>query len=214
MKIGVISDTHDREAAITAAIARLRSEEVQLILHCGDIESPETVHLFKDVPTHFVFGNWDRDQSRLQQAIDTVGGTANGTFGYLELAGKKIAWIHSHLRGHLRTLETDGGLDYLFYGHSHEKEMHRTGKTLVVNPGAIFRANPKTCRGGQSPDRSREMAGRLTSLSIGNQLAKIDPLHLEPSLRNDGTKCVIDTAGLGNLFPVIRGLEIDRFQHD
>jgi hypothetical protein len=33
----------------------------------------------------------------------------------------------------------------LFYGHTHVREQHRTGKTLVANPGALFRANPKTC---------------------------------------------------------------------
>ena len=33
----------------------------------------------------------------------------------------------------------------MFYGHTHVREQHRTGKTLVANPGALFRANPKTC---------------------------------------------------------------------
>ena len=35
--------------------------------------------------------------------------------------------------------------DYVFYGHTHVREQHRTGKTLVANPGALFRANPRTC---------------------------------------------------------------------
>jgi putative phosphoesterase len=145
MKIGVISDTHDRAEATTTALGLLFREGVELILHCGDIETPETVELFEDFPTHFVFGNWDRKQSELEQAIRRVGGTAHGEWGLLELAGKQVSWIHSHLRGHLRTLETSGEFDFLFYGHSHEKEMHRTGMTLVLNPGAIFRASPKSC---------------------------------------------------------------------
>ena len=33
----------------------------------------------------------------------------------------------------------------MFYGHTHVREQHRTGRTLVANPGALFRANPKTC---------------------------------------------------------------------
>ena len=36
-------------------------------------------------------------------------------------------------------------IDYVFYGHTHVREQHRTGRTLVANPGALFRANPKTC---------------------------------------------------------------------
>ncbi|MBO0697791.1 MAG: metallophosphoesterase family protein [Zavarzinella sp.] len=59
MKIGVLSDTHGQVDRTTAAIHLLRERGVELILHCGDIDSPATVRLFTDVPTHFVFGNWD-----------------------------------------------------------------------------------------------------------------------------------------------------------
>jgi hypothetical protein len=30
------------------------------------------------------------------------------------------------------------------YGHTHVPEQHYEGKTLVLNPGALFRANPRT----------------------------------------------------------------------
>src|SRR5213075_697687 len=52
---------------------------------------------------------------------------------------------HSHERHQLRQLENADYFDYVFYGHTHVREQHRTGKTLVANPGALFRANPKTC---------------------------------------------------------------------
>jgi uncharacterized protein len=45
----------------------------------------------------------------------------------------------------LYQLEHSNYFDYLFYGHTHVREQHRTGRTLVANPGALFRANPKTC---------------------------------------------------------------------
>jgi hypothetical protein len=61
------------------------------------------------------------------------------------LAGKRIAWVHSHERHKLYELEHCDYFDYVFYGHTHVREQHRTGKTLVANPGALFRANPKTC---------------------------------------------------------------------
>jgi predicted phosphodiesterase len=28
------------------------------------------------------------------------------------------------------------------YGHTHQAEQHRVGKTLVLNPGALYRATP------------------------------------------------------------------------
>lgn len=145
MRIGVVSDTHDRVEVIADALRLLVEQQVELILHCGDIETPETARLFNSVPTHFVFGNWDKDRGKLAGAIKEVGGTHHDSFGAIELAGKRLAWVHSHERHQFRQLEHSDFFDYLFYGHTHVREQHRTGKTLVANPGALFRANPKTC---------------------------------------------------------------------
>jgi uncharacterized protein len=145
MRIGVVSDTHDRSDAVAEAVRLLVEQHVELILHCGDIETVETVRLFQPVPTHFVFGNWDKDRVKLAAGIKEVGGTHHDSFGAIELGGKRIAWVHSHERHQLRQLEHSDFFDYVFYGHTHVREQHRTGKTLVANPGALFRANPKTC---------------------------------------------------------------------
>ncbi len=145
MRIGVVSDTHDRQEAVAEAVRLLMEQHVELILHCGDIESPDTVRVFRPIPTHFVFGNWDKDRAKLATAIKEIGGTHSDSFGALELDGKRIAWVHSHERHQLRQLENADFFDYVFYGHTHVREQHRTGKTLVANPGALFRANPKTC---------------------------------------------------------------------
>jgi uncharacterized protein len=146
MFIGVVSDTHDRFEAVAEAVRLLTSiHRIELIIHCGDIESPEIVELFKPVPTHFVYGNWDKDRNKLAKAIKSAGGVAYDGFGAIELCGKRIAWCHSHERHQLYQLEHSNYFDYLFYGHTHVREQHRTGRTLVANPGALFRANPKTC---------------------------------------------------------------------
>jgi putative phosphoesterase len=145
MRIGVVSDTHDRLEAVAEAVRLLQEQHVELILHCGDIESAETVRAFRPLPTHFVFGNWDKEKAKLAAAIKDIAGTFYETFGALEIGGKRIAWVHSHERHQLRQLENADFFDYVFYGHTHVREQHRTGKTLVANPGALFRANPKTC---------------------------------------------------------------------
>jgi putative phosphoesterase len=163
MKIGVISDTHDRTADVRVAVALLVERGVDLVLHCGDIESIETVHLFAQLPTHFVFGNWDgdwisgvhcglavpapdgkkRDDTRLRHAIHEIGGVLHEPWGDLELGGKAIAWVHGNDRKLLRELERSACYDYLFYGHTHVAEQHRAGRTLMVNPGALFRIGVK-----------------------------------------------------------------------
>jgi len=162
MRIGVVSDTHDRTASVKAALALLRARDVGLVLHCGDIESVETVRLFSEFRTHFVLGNWDgdwiagansasalrapdgrkRDASRLRSAIEEIGGQLHEPWGELELEGLQVAWVHGDDRVLLRELEQSGCYDYLFHGHTHVAEQHRTGRTLVVNPGAMFKVHP------------------------------------------------------------------------
>lgn len=46
MKIGILSDTHDRTDDVRIALALLVERSVELLVHCGDIESVATVRLF------------------------------------------------------------------------------------------------------------------------------------------------------------------------
>lgn len=144
MKIGVLSDTHGKLEITASAIHLLLERGAELILHCGDIDSVDTVRLFRSVQTHFAFGNWDHSLTKLKKAIGEIGGEYHDGPGLIELAGKRIGWLHGHVQGERRKLESSGELDFLFYGHSHKAEAHRTGKTLVMNPGALHRALPKT----------------------------------------------------------------------
>jgi putative phosphoesterase len=145
MKIGVISDTHDRIDITAQAIGLLKARGAELLIHCGDIESPDIVPIFGALPTHFVFGNNDYDLDRIRARAAEAGGTVHGLQGRLGLAGQHIAWVHGHISGQLRDLKRMDAFDFLFYGHSHVAEWHRSGRTLVLNPGALFRARPKTC---------------------------------------------------------------------
>jgi putative phosphoesterase len=144
MKIGVVSDTHDRLEITAAAIRLLCGRGAELILHCGDINSVAAVRLFRLVPTQFVFGNWDYPRFLLTAEMRDIGAVWHDGPGRIELAGKQICWLHGHVRGERPKLEQSGELDFLFYGHSHRAEAHQTGKTLVLNPGALHRARPKT----------------------------------------------------------------------
>src|SRR5213080_3236887 len=129
MKIGIVSDTHNRYQTVAKALELLRQRNVEMILHCGDIEDGEMVQMFQGLPTHFVFGNCDSDRDELRHTMEACGLTLHEPFGHLELEGRKIAWIHSDDRRLFRDLEQSGQFDYLFYGHSHHAEQHRAGPT-------------------------------------------------------------------------------------
>jgi uncharacterized protein len=146
MRIGVISDTHGHVANTLAAVRMLESLEVAAVLHCGDIGSPQIPKLLAQWPTHFVFGNCDHgyEQAELRAAIEAAGLTCHGRFGEVELGGRGIALIHSDDARLFRATIAGGKYDLVCYGHTHEAESHREGKSLVLNPGALFRATPHT----------------------------------------------------------------------
>ena len=144
MRIGVISDTHGHVANTLAAVRLLESLEVEQVLHCGDIGTPTIPKLLAGWPTHFVFGNCDHETGELEEAIAGAGLTCHGRFGEIELASRKIAIIHSDDGRLFRTTISSGRFDLVCYGHTHEAESHREGRTLVLNPGALYRATPHT----------------------------------------------------------------------
>lgn len=144
MLIGVVSDTHGHVEYTRAAIRILEGLGVELVLHCGDIGSPAIVPLFAQWPTHFVFGNVDYDTESLRAAIEAAGQTCHHRFGELELAGKKVAFLHSDDGLLFDETIAGGKFDLVCYGHTHEAEQHLQGPTLVLNPGALYRATPHT----------------------------------------------------------------------
>ena len=144
MQIAVLSDTHSRYATVEKALGILQARKINVLLHCGDIEDSETVWLFQGFTAHFVFGNCDTERHSIRQAVHGIGETLHDGYGFVELEGVKIAFTHGDDGRLLHDLETSGAFDFLFYGHTHKAEEHRTGPTRVINPGALHRARPKT----------------------------------------------------------------------
>lgn len=142
MRLGVVSDTHGHVENTRAAVRMLESLEVDEVLHCGDIGSTAIPRLFRPWPTHFVFGNCDPDEGPLSMAIGGEGLLCHNRFGDITLAGRRIALIHSDNARLFRQTILSGNYDLVCYGHTHEAEQHREGKTLVLNPGALYRATP------------------------------------------------------------------------
>ena len=145
MRIGILSDTHGRVKTVVRALELLREREITTVLHCGDIDIPAAVEPFRGLEAHFVFGNCDIERESIRNAIAVSGLSIHEPFGDLELCGKKLAFLHGDDHALFRDVENCGHFDYLFYGHTHCAERHLTGRTHVINPGAVHRARPKTC---------------------------------------------------------------------
>jgi len=142
MRLGIISDTHGHVELTRPAVRMLESLDAEAVLHCGDIGSIAVVELFAAWPTHFVFGNCDDGTEAFAAAIRRAGHTCHGLFGDLEFDGVRVALLHSHDRRKFRQVIDSGEYGLVCYGHSHVAAIDRRGKTVVLNPGAIYRAEP------------------------------------------------------------------------
>jgi putative phosphoesterase len=142
MLLGVVSDTHGHVEYTQQAIRMLEGFDPAAVIHCGDIGSPEIVPLFAAWPTHFVLGNVDEGADEIEEAIVAAGQTNHGLFGTLTIAGRRIAFLHGHDVQRLRETIARGAWDLVCSGHTHRRDVRRENETLVLNPGALYRATP------------------------------------------------------------------------
>ena len=111
-------------------LKRAKERGVDVVFHCGDIVSPFVIPLFDGFEMHAVFGNNDGEWLFLKQkAGDSI---AKGP-REIVVRGKRVALMHESFL--LEAIVKSGLYDYVFYGHTHELDLRREGKTLVVNPG-------------------------------------------------------------------------------
>ena len=143
MKIAIVSDTHNQYDRVERVVKMIDEFQVELTIHCGDIEDADVVWLFQP-NTHFVFGNCDRDKMSLRQAMHGTGATLHEPFGHLELANKKIGFVHGDNETLLSDLEYSESYDYIFHGHTHLISERQRGSTRIINPGALHRAKTMT----------------------------------------------------------------------
>ena len=136
MKIGLLSDTHDRVPAIEALLRRMQERNVTLVLHAGDYCSPFALKAFAsiDVPVVGVFGRNDGDREGLRAAAATSG-LATELFESphsFELEGKAGLLVHDLGEVQPRSLDAHA---VVVHGCSHRPERTTRGEVLVINPG-------------------------------------------------------------------------------
>jgi uncharacterized protein len=138
MKIGVLSDTHGEVWAVQQVTCILRDLGVSLTIHCGDVGT-DVVPLLKGFRAHFVHGNMD-DPEQLRDAITDPQHTFHEELGTLELAGRRVAFLHGHDVKLLHHTVHSGHWDLVCHGHTHAFSSSFEGQTLVLNPGAVARS--------------------------------------------------------------------------
>ncbi len=135
MKIAVMSDSHDHVARIERVIEASHREECSVLLHLGDIISPFAALRLKGFrgAVRAVFGNNDGERLGLQRAFASFSGTIDNPPLTLTLEGKRIVMMHDPFL--LEEAARSQELDFVLYGHMHEADLRRVGRTTILNPG-------------------------------------------------------------------------------
>lgn len=188
--VGLLSDTHipHRLKRLPQAVLDALAG-VDVILHAGDVDDPAALEPLQAIaPVHAVRGNF-----HIMDLAD--GGAALPPVVELELAGQRIVLVHGHRPGpvgflfkglhvfaeHLRLTDNAAlnrraaprlarlypEADVIVFGHSHKAHVQWIGRTLLVNPGAVF-------NDGEEPPTAA-----LMRLGEGRPTVEIVPLGKE-----------------------------------
>jgi len=143
MIIGLLSDTHGNLPRTEKALSLLKNAGARHLFHCGDLGSEDVLTLLFEAresgtPVTLVHGNvdqWDPDLHLYAKKLGmSLPRLVKGRF-------ENLTYGVTH--GHDATAMTellDENPDYIFTGHTHVPCDEIRGKSRVINPGAVHRA--------------------------------------------------------------------------
>jgi len=139
MKLAIISDTHDNLATLEKAVEWMNKNNVEEIIHCGDICSPETLKKLSSLfagKIHIVLGNVDDDIfTRDDFKAINPNVLLYGRIGELEIDVLKIAFTHHPKTA--RELAVSGKYDLVFYGHTHKPWEEKIRTVSLRSPNLV-----------------------------------------------------------------------------
>ncbi|HMA01858.1 MAG: metallophosphoesterase [Gemmatimonas sp.] len=135
MRVGVLSDTHDRVPAVAEFARLFREAGVGIVLHAGDYCSPFALSplLAADLPLAGVFGRNDGDhEGLLAEAAKGMGTEIYDSPHSVDVSGVRLLLIHDLSDVAERSVDAHA---VVIHGCSHIKQCRMSGSTLLLNPG-------------------------------------------------------------------------------
>ncbi len=126
-KIAIFSDSHHRDDLLQNAIKSALEQEIDYIIHLGDIKGISTLDLIEGcgIPYQMVFGNND-------YPFMPLAGSYSIDLEPILLDFFDITINIMHLPMHI-----DSRADINLYGHLHLYKLESTEGKIVLNPGEI-----------------------------------------------------------------------------
>ena len=137
MKLAILSDTHNDSRALTHCLALLKTRQINIVCHCGDLSSPRMIRLFNGFQVFYSFGNCDYLSGEIKEQFILLGTESRASMlGQFKLNDISMAVVHGHDRN-INTLAKSGKFRYIFTGHTHKKKDETIKTCRVINPGSL-----------------------------------------------------------------------------
>ena len=135
MLIGIVGDTHNNLKNISKICDIFNAEEVDLVIHTGDITLPKSLKAFKKLNCKLlgVFGNNDIDEKNdLLETSKQFQCSLHEDPPFSELNNKKICIVHHPELINENLIQE---ADFIFHGHTHRFRNEVIDRTIIFNPG-------------------------------------------------------------------------------
>ena len=136
MKAGVFADTHLRgyDKRFAGIVAEL-FKDVDLIVHAGDVVSPDVLNMFAHKELKVVCGNMDPISLHKQYPEKMVFEVNGFRFAVIHDLNKVKGWgMTTNLSEKIRKFF--GQVDCLIHGHTHDPSLSKSDGTILFNPGS------------------------------------------------------------------------------
>ena len=155
-RIGILSDTH-----LIRPNERFQQQvadcfnEVDIILHAGDLTDLSVLDVFKGKEVHAVHGNMCHGSARNNLPTKKIIQVENFTIGLMHGMGFRY-----HVEDHL--IREFDQVDCIVSGHTHQPVCHVLYDILFVNPGSFMGSGPYGAPGTYAVVEAGEsLAGRI-----------------------------------------------------
>ena len=140
----IVSDSHDNLALVRKFVKEASKLSPDLIIHAGDYIAPFTLKEFAklDAPLVGVFGNNDGEKILLKKVSEENGFKLYEQPYTFEWDGNRFILLHGvdgieTTKELINTLASCNEADIIVYGHTHQIDIRKVNRKLIINPGSL-----------------------------------------------------------------------------
>lgn len=136
MLLGVVSDTHNNIKNIKKIIKIFNDENVEFVIHTGDICTAKTLEFFSELtaPFYGVYGNNDRFEKGLKEICRSYNFFFQDPPFPISLNDRKIVIFHEP-EPIDEFIQCNKDIDLILHGHTHRYREENLEDLVIFNPG-------------------------------------------------------------------------------